>query len=667
MSTDKLVELLTDQQPAKIEEALYELCNTISNIVSSYDDPYDAFAELVQNALDATAAARELNQDGFIPEISVNVDVSRNTLTVCDNGTGIGWEQRKWAVKPNYSLKRRLGQRSSRGEKGAALTFLQFGHSEFSLKTQTDQDSWKYTIVDGRNWFERTYKILDEAPSDPTNIGDHPQAEFALERVDRDDDSTSGTTASVRFPDNRLSELLGDDPKIARKRLEYILLTRTGIGFYIHNSDNETLAPWQKDLQVSVSLTMGTDTSNWSVKPGFLFPHVMAKQAGARKSSLLTASKKNSELLFDYFDESWIKKYLERISKNPRHMDVIHRFEVRGYVSYAFHNSWYEDVSAKHLELPADDTDTSVLAESLIQVNGGFLVAVRDFPTGRRKSFLHRSGAEHKSRTFVLLNFGGDYKPDYGRKNLSAEAHALVLDLCKALIAFTSDKRDALFRGTQQSAHNAKNTHDAGEALKEDAKRMQSRGLLIKSGDRELSRAPATETEVVAEFVRLVSNNILPGFEIYGFLARGILDGYFDYGLSFGKNHMYDVDEIPFGVAFSEGRDLKSSGQWMEFKVRSDALIDDIKKNAGESGKKYFSLIDLLICESIDTATDKFELIEINEDNYDERKYFGVTHLLESSENNEHKIQVICLQKLREILAGTGKISELREVTPLEE
>lgn len=660
-----LVQLLTDQGKSE-EDALYELCNTISNIVSSYDDHYDAFAELVQNALDAVAARYEKEAAvDFVPKITVEVDTASRTLTVTDNGTGISWDQHKWAVKPNYSLKRRLGQKNSRGEKGAALAFLQFGHGKFELTTQTESDSWKYSLTDGREWFKSTYEILEDERPYPEKEVEFPKANYTLEQTERDQQETSGTTAMVCFHDDRLDALLGDDAEAARTRLEYILLTRTGVGFYIHDGDVDTLPAWQQKLKVTATLKTESTTKTWPITPGFLFPHIMAKRAGSRKSSLLTASKPNSELLYDYFDEAWVKKYLEKTGKVAAHLDTIRRFQLRGYVSYSYHNSWYEEVSAKHLTI-SGDVDNSAIAEGIIQINGGFLVSVRDFPTGRRKSFLHRSGAEHKSRTFVLLNFAGDYKPDYGRKNLGAEAHAMVLDLCKDLISFASNKRDSLYRGTQQSAHNAKNTFDAEESLKEDAKKMVARGYLIKSGDDNLTRAPATETEVVAEFIRLVSRDALPGFAVYGFLARGILDGYFDYELPADGKYAHDSDSNPLGVAFAEGKPFKIAGRWMEFKVRSDGLIDDLNKKPGESGKKYFGLIDLLICESIDTATDGYELAEISEDNYDERRFYGVTHLLESSGNNEHKIQVICLRRFREILADTGQDLTLPEVGPLE-
>ncbi|GAB3446506.1 hypothetical protein GCM10027517_28860 [Phycicoccus ginsengisoli] len=662
--SSELVDLLTDSAEASHEDKLYELVNTISNIVSSYDDPYDAFAELVQNGLDAVAARAELEGASFQPRLRVEVDIDARKLVVRDNGTGIQWEHRRAAVRPNYSLKRRLGQRSSRGEKGAALAFLQFGHAEFALETRSqDEHGWSYRVSEGRNWFEETVRLLEDDRPFEQKRADFPTSDFDLSEVSETQFETEvGTSATVVFPDDRLRDLLGEDQAVAFQRLEYILRTRTGIGFMIPDGDRDELTGWQATLRIEIK----NGTQERTLTPGFLYPHELAKRNGPRKSSLLTSGSVNNELLYEWFDKKWIKKYLPRIAGSARHMAVIDRFEVCGYVAYAHRNNWYEEVTQCHLSLPEDSED-SALAEALIQVNGGFLVAVRDFPTGRRKSFLHRSGAEHKSRTFVCLNLSGDYKPDYGRKNLSAEAHALVLDICKDLISFAAGKSAQLYRSKSQSTHSAKDKAGAEEALKENARLLKGRGLLVVSGESTLRRAPATETEVVAEFLKLVAMDALPGFQVYGLLARGMLDGYFDYALPVGKG-AYDPTVNPLGVGFPEGMAVSFEGQWMEFKITSDALTDDFKRKPGEAGKKYFGLVDLLVCESVDSATDDFDILALDEENYDQRKFFGVTHLLRSAGNDEHQVQVICLRTVREILTGQGlEDVELRNVEPVEE
>lgn len=182
----ELVDLLTGRgAETDEEERLYELCNSIQNIVNSYDDEFDALTELVQNALDALQARCEEDLEWTDPlTLSVTVDIGTGELTVTDNGTGIPWDKRSLAMKPNYSLKRRLGQKSSRGEKGAALTFLQFGHDELSLETtHTNGDHWRYTLRDGRSWYQRTVETLESDESWENKWAAIKDADFSVERL----------------------------------------------------------------------------------------------------------------------------------------------------------------------------------------------------------------------------------------------------------------------------------------------------------------------------------------------------------------------------------------------------------------------------------------------------------------------------------------------------
>ena len=665
--TTALLELLGNRGQASEIDDLYQLINTISNINSSYDDPFDAFPELVQNACDAVEERFDNDPDDYTPTITVLINVPNRRLEVVDNGTGIAWGDRRAAVKPNYSLKRRLGQKSSRGEKGAALTFLQFGHHDFGLQTATENEAWVYTLSGGKDWFQTTSALL-ESSGDSLDMTAVPKADHELKQISLTENTPQGTRASVIFEDDRLLALLTAVEADALKRLEYVLRTRTGIGFFVPGGDRTKLAPWQASLQVNVELVLPEGTTvRDSLETGFYFPHEQAAAAGARKTGLITGKSKSNELLYEFFDIDWIKKYLDKgVGKDQRHLEMLAKYAVTGYVSYSHQNNWYEEVSAKLLHLP-ENADASDQSMNLVQVNGGFLVAVKDFPTGRRKSFLHRSGAEHKSRTFVLLNFSGDYKPDYGRKNLSADVHPLVLELCKELISFASARRELLYRGTGQSTHSAKNRAEAEEALKADADRLKSNGILINSNDAGLKRAPASEVEVVAELLRLVALGHLPGFSIYGFLARGMLDGYFDYALPVDLSFTFASATKALGVSFAEGKPISYTGQWMEFKVKSDSLVDDFKKNAGVPGKKYFALVNLLVCESVDDATDDYELIEVTEDNFDERKFFGVTHLLRSTHDSEHAVQVISLRHLRSHLVDEGADVDLPNANALEE
>src|SRR5688500_1444852 len=79
---------------------------TVLNILRSYHSNYDLFAELVQNAVDATHMRwRDGADPDYHPEITVFVNLADNSVAVLDNGTGIGPEDCRSIFAPNFSLK----------------------------------------------------------------------------------------------------------------------------------------------------------------------------------------------------------------------------------------------------------------------------------------------------------------------------------------------------------------------------------------------------------------------------------------------------------------------------------------------------------------------------------------------------------------------------------
>jgi hypothetical protein len=91
-------------------------------------------------------------------------------------------------------------------------------------------------------------------------------------------------------------------------------------------------------------------------------------------------------------------------------------------------------------------------------------------------------------------------------------------------------------------------------------------------------------------------------------------------------------------------------------------LVSDIESVPGAQAKKWFTTINLLICQKVDDAADGYSIEPITADNVNERRYFGVTHLLRSSANQDHVIQVIALKDLRESLVANEAFVPRREV-----
>jgi len=648
MSAKDLIDLLQPQPDD--QSRVYDLCVQVENILHSYDDQFDAFAELLQNSVDAILQRWNENNVGFAPRIDVTIDYRTNRLSVLDNGCGVDPKDIELVLRPNCSLKRRLGQTNARGEKGAAVVFLQFGHRSFEFHSKQGEKQGSYVLSDGQNWFQQVTDAIKTGNVDPANL---PPSQFVLNGdISKELDAIDcGSFAVVEFSDasnlSKLADVFSAQADTALTRLEYVLRTRTALGFVYTSPDKSDLPECIQKLTVNLEVRLADGTTKTAEIPtGFLYPHEIAQKRGSL-ASMLTNTKNKSELFYDYITDEFVRKHFDAIRK--KYGTVIDRYNVTGYVSYAYNNGYYENLSAKHLDLDQDDDERTI--DDIIQINGGFQIAVREYPNGRRHAFLQRSGAEDKSRSYVVLNFGGPYKPDYGRKNLSHEVRPFVNDFCKALMAFATqkDRKEKLKTGKSDASHGIRSVKEARKVLEEHAQRERNRGHWVKSGEPQFEREPMSEDEVVAEFVYQVKQGRIPGFHLYGIPAKLQLDGLFDYDLPRSVETIFNSQNNPLGVLFSEHEDaITESGKWLEFKITSDGLVDDFKRREGDAAKKYFVLVDLLVCFQVDDATEGYKIEKIqDEEEVQERTYFGVTHLLTCETDQSHTIPVICLKSLR--------------------
>lgn len=654
-------------KPSKSDpkEELLHLAAQIDNILCSYDDEFDAVSELAQNAMDAVLARwDEVAKRKYKPRIEVTVDADENTISVLDNGVGVEPSDFNAIFRPNVSLKKRLQHSSARGEKGAGVTFLQFDHKKFRFETKTGSGELCYELENGPTWFSEFRDAID--------VRDIKDPKFKItEKAPHLKGTDRGSFAQVEFdPDESnmqdLAEICGVTCKTAFARWEYILRTRTAIGFVespVSPVEQEKRLPEAlKQLKVVLTVVVKGKRKSGEISPRFYYPHLMKPQKTTR---IMVAKGRQNDLLWDFFDASDLGKHFAA-QLQRKHLEIAEKYDVRVYVSYAHKNDHYESLFGEFCGFEQDDFSNSDLPARLIQVNGGFQVAVREYPNGRRHNFIQRGGSEGKSRAFVIFNFRKGYKPDYGRKNLAHDCRDFVNTACKAFINFVEQRprRELLHVGRSQAPHGANDIESAKEDAHESAEIMRQRGLLSASGKEGFSRNPSSETEVVLAFYRHIMRNELVGYKLYGPKERTMFDELFDFSLSPNDDHCYPDD--PLGIQFrvSDKKPRSRTSKWIEYKSALEYAVQDFRKKPGENGKKWFNLCDLVVCETADDAdSDGYTVEPVEDHNVDERQYYGVTHILRSTGDSTHSVQVISLRELREVLvqkAGTGAVKPSR-------
>jgi len=639
-----LVDFLKGTAANPGELAYNDFCTQIDNILNSYDDRLDAFAEMVQNSIDEVLARFD-SEPTYKPCIEIHINLKENTLEVIDNANGISPLLFPDVLRPNCSLKRQKRQKHARGEKGAAMAFLQFGHNDFLLESKHPDGDQSYQLANGRKWFTELQGVIFDDCDFATKELNIPKDTYtqsatisnALSSYDR------GCRVKIGFGDGckleKLSDLFGVKCPTALTRLEYILRIRTAVGYITDNDAPLALPEALKNLTVTLKCTnFQNKKHSKDIQLGFFFPHLYS---GGIKS-LMTDPKKNSVLLYSYISKSFIQSHFPKLF--TKFYRIIDQYEITGYFSYAWNNCFYEERARKLFDISEDD-------DSLILVNAGFQIGVKDYPNGPRHGWIHRGGSEHRSRTFVVLNFRGDYKPDYGRKNVAGDVKPFVIEICKELIAFATTRDRAVYLMTDSGSApgGVINVENAREVRDQRALELVNSGHWFDPAKApQVLRPHDSENEVIAEFCHYVFSEKLPGYLLYGLDPTFHYDGMFDYDLRKASKVEYDNGTCPLGLDFGDQETVVKKSKWLEFKKSVDLLVADFKKRDGDSAKKYFTLVDLLVCDKAELDEDGYTCDEITTaEDVIERRYFGVTHILRCNNEASHTIQVIALNKVR--------------------
>jgi hypothetical protein len=123
---------------ADMEEG--ERCSNVERIVTSYRHPWDVYAELLQNSVDAIFEAKKglhAQDAAWRGKIEIVVDSEKCKITVADNGIGIPHDKIGQVIVLGRSLKRERHE-GRYGFMGFGLTFVAFQTSYLLIESVHD-------------------------------------------------------------------------------------------------------------------------------------------------------------------------------------------------------------------------------------------------------------------------------------------------------------------------------------------------------------------------------------------------------------------------------------------------------------------------------------------------------------------------------------------------
>lgn len=649
-------------RPSGQNEMAAHARNIVKNVLDSYTGRFDVLAEAVQNSMDALEARwgkglseAEGRKDGEFPTLRVQLDAAAtaNEITVTDNGSGIPNDRLQEVFTPHLSPKL-LESQPTRGHKGVGTTFLVYGHPSFEVRTKAPNGSINaYRMLGGSEWVRgKGY----EAP---------PRFERVEVSSSELDNFGSGTSVSVKVDESTRFGRLRNAQYNKLETWELVLRTFTAVGVLQMGTPKHRRPEWLRELRVELSLTGVAGGGTKTIDPTFRLPHPDTASNVSLPEIWSGAVNQNNRYEMLYVElgrdalEQALKSQIEELENSdaPEDQEILQtlrNYETTVYASWAYKNTLYEDLYRTALD------DTSAKRYQYMNVRGGLLVASVSMPIGETTDHPYATmKPEYRRRLFMISAFNEQYSPDLGRKTIPAQDRAFLDWLERQIQNLFLRHIGRLVRSNDEAPHKAGDYAQAKEEIAAEADRLRKRHEKQQPVSSSLPFAvePAYEAELVGLFYALLANSDLKGYQLLAVPgSRTRLDGYFDFATdSFGKPT--ENGGMPLGIADSKSKDgtFSRRGKWLEFKVKLLDLVEDFEAEDATGGKKYFDLVDLAVVWEVpqgDSIGD-YDLVTLSGENWNDRDYYGVTHLLKRS-GGHHTVHVLAIQDFLRLVGAAG-------------
>ncbi len=206
--------------------------------MGSYVGWFDPFCELIQNALDAVEERNRLHEKGYIPLVTILIDLQKNRVAVTDNGIGFEEQQYTKFLAPNFSFK----SGKTRGHKGVGSTYLAYGFNYIQISTKSSVFSARGKMINARKW------LSDDNPAgNPLVIPDDEDTiEPSFNEIDR------GVSICIQYDEMTSPKDLSWMKISNAENWLKVLRVKTGLGAITGNSEIKIkVKVINKDGQVS--------------------------------------------------------------------------------------------------------------------------------------------------------------------------------------------------------------------------------------------------------------------------------------------------------------------------------------------------------------------------------------------------------------------------------
>jgi hypothetical protein len=629
----------------------------IKNILKSYTGWFDPFSELIQNALDALDNRREKLGDNFEPTIWIDLDLSKNTLRVTDNGIGFSVDQLYHFLKPSISFKT-SGTR--RGNKGVGATYLAYGFNHLEIGTKQGEFSFYGIMQNGREWTD-----------DDNNTTPRPkikETKFPKELFERFD---QGSTFSLHFEGKsiRPGNLNWLQVKDAQGWSKILRLTTPLGGIYLQNEVPKTRC------YITVTNNDNNKTTEDLKTCEFLYPHIAFQSARLtdikrKQSDLLErgkdtfrdlpASMRNLNGYYEIWNTSEIgDRNRLNISLSEEERNLVKSYQVTVYGYFSFSTQAWDHYNYQILKLRHGSSGV---------LKGGLHIATRNMPQGDAITIPLTSSIGYQKTSFVIVHFDSA-EPDLGRKGFQPEVVDLSKKLAVSVVNYLKkwhtllkiDSGSGLDFESGRLVHDWISKHEEHQNLH--PLEILNPNFFLPMKEISLLSEPLSEQDVIVLFSQLIAGGVIRGIKILGTHQSLPYDSVCRIVINEPKeNHIYHPTLNPLGIDSLNLKILTSKPFVLEYKLNMDALLDEFDKE--EKSEKD---INIVVCWTAGQKWRERYMIQplLHPDYLDYRVFHGATHEVRSIQSKGHVCYLVVLSELVEYLNHPEDSKQYQEQTYL--
>jgi hypothetical protein len=630
---DPLSENLRDGAPQRgvIQDATRRV---VLNILKSYTSYYDAFSEMIQNALDALDEAQRIDPNRT-SNLWITIDIGKQQISVVDNGVGMDLDQFKLCFRPSVSFKKR---REYRGHKGVGATFLAYGFSSIRLQTIRPSLAIGAILRQGREWAEDIGYTIER-----------PTLEACDVNIKELQNEQSGTSVELQISDGQRPQLAWLQASKPQQWLDVLRVKTPLGGIYLAGSMARKL---NFKCHLKVVALDGSQDSLTIDNPEYLYPHeidllhkvqdidsIEQKLNSISGDPDLKMQKLPDEFRrLDAFYKIWDKEALladpilmRNVANDEEQRTLIERHDLTIYGCFmSTAKTWTELKEKLGIRRNADF------------LKGGLQLASDFMAQGDLAVIPLTSTIGYQNNTHVIVHLT-DGNPDMGRKVFQPEIKLLaeelsrrVVDVFKRYLKLKKEDTGASLQGESDDLWHWQQNQIAY--------RTQNPFQLI-HGDQAASilSAPQSEQDVISLFHELLGMGVLRGYGVYATSESTKYDSLFL--LKYKTSDQYSQGN-QLGISESSSFGKESKPYVLEYKLLFDALVRDLERE-----EKYENDISLVVVWRLgEDPREKFVLRSyLVGDEGSTRQFFGATHA--AFRGSVKAFEIICLADLIQFLA----------------